>query len=198
MRLRPEYCSRFIIGIFFFLFFSYNCQSVRETRRFSKCQFKINRVVQLKAAGVDLLSKKKFSDLKFNEGVRLGKAISNNSMPVLLTVNVDVNNPNKHPAALEGFDYRLFLDGKEVLIGSYNRRTEIPAYTAKSINPSFQFDLLSVVKNTDYKTIVNLIFGMFNEKHEPVKIVLLIKPHIRVLGKKVKYPDYIKLSKAYQ
>lgn len=198
MNLRYSIFFRSLCYFFLIAIVLHSCKSIGETKRFSKCQFKVNRVVQFKAADINMLNKRKIGDLKFNEGVRLGKFVAGGKLPLVITVNVDVKNPNKQTAALEGFDYILALDGKDVLAGVYDTRTEIPALTAKSVNPTFSFDLLKVVRKTDYKTIMNIVFGLLNEKHEPVNITLMVKPHVRILGKKVKYPDYIRLTEVYQ
>ena len=174
------------------------CKSVKETNRFAKCEFKINKVTRLEAAAINLLNKRKLRDVNFKDGVKLTKSVASNQLPMTVGFSVGIKNPNDKTAALEGFDYRIFIDNKQVMYGVYENRTEVPPLSATNVNPVFAFDLLRVLKNTGYNSIVNVIFGLINEKHEPVNVVMQVKPHVKILGKQMKYPDYITLSTVYQ
>ena len=174
------------------------CKSVKETKRFAKCEFKINKVTKLEAATINLLNKRKLRDVGFKDGVRLTKSVASNQLPLTVAFSVGIKNPNQQQAALEGFDYKIFVDNRQVMYGVYENRTEVPPLSSINVNPTFAFDLLKVLKNTGYNSIVNMIFGLINEKHEPVNVTMQVKPHVKILGKQLKYPDYITLSTVYQ
>ena len=150
----------------------FGCKSLNETRRFAKCQFRLHKITKLDAANVDLYNKRKLRDLSWNEGLRIGKSVAKRTLPINLGLSVDIKNTNKHPAALEGFDYKLFIDDKEVLVGSYDARTEVPPNSIIRVTSVFRFDLMRVVGSADYESLINIVLGLMNEKHEPVNITL--------------------------
>ena len=180
------------------LCFSNGCESIKRGSRFIKCEFRILKVSGLKIGGVDALNKKSVKDFKLQEGLSLVNQIKQRQLPTELTVDIQVKNPNQEIASLEGFQYVLVIDGKEILSDELKQTIEVGGLQQRVFSVTSRFDLVKAAKNTGYDTLLRLALGMVDSKQQPVKFDLYFRPYLRVLNKKVRYPDFIKLSRTYQ
>ena len=174
------------------------CQSVKQGSRFLKSEFRLRKVSGLKIGGVDVLSKKSVKELNLQEGLTLVSQIKQRRLVTDLTVDIQVKNPNDEVASLEGFQYVLVIDGKEILNDEIRETLQVGGNQQAIFSVTSRFDLVKAAKNTGYDTLLRLALGMVDSKQQPVKFDLYFRPYLRVLNKKVRYPDFIKLSRTYQ
>lgn len=174
------------------------CQSIREGSRFLKCEFRMRKVSGLVIGGVNVLNKKSVNDFKMMEGLSLVSQIKERQLITDLTVDIQVKNPNDEIAQLEGFQYVLVIDGKEVLNDEIKQTLQVGGKQQAVFSVTSRFDLVKSAKNTGYDTLLRLALGLVDSSQQPVKFDLYFRPTLRVLKKKVRYPDFIKLSRTYQ
>lgn len=190
---------RFLLITLTVLLFSFSgCKSLKENKRFAKCEFKTKRISRLSIGGIEILNKRSINDFSMQEGLRLAYQVKQQKLITNLTVDLQVKNPNSDPATLRGFQYVLVIDGKEIINTELNSVLNIPGYGERVFGVTSRFDLIKAAKDTGYDTLLKLALGLAEGRQQPVNFDLYFRPKIYVMDKKVKYRDFIKLSATYQ
>ena len=94
-----------IITTFIFLA---SCGMLRKMETFSKCDFKLKSIESITVAGVNVQKVTGFSNLNILDAARIIAAYSSKSLPLDLTANIFVTNPNSSPASMTRSSFRLF------------------------------------------------------------------------------------------
>lgn len=103
------------------------CPWIEVRERVQKCKFKIQSLYPTKYS----LANPRFCTLK---------------------INISINNPNEGEALLEPFEWRLFVEGSEIVKGQYDKQVELPPQKTKNLSMELQLDFWSLSKS-----IVNAI-----------------------------------------
>lgn len=80
-----------------------SCEVFRQAaglKTFVECKFKLNTIEDITLAGVDAQKTKDYSQLSFTDVPNLSSIIAGGHLPLTFTLNMQVNNPNKKPAAV--------------------------------------------------------------------------------------------------
>jgi len=194
MKLKIEVLVIMLIGTVVFS----GCKSLRENARFAKCEFKTRRISRLSIGGIETLEKKSINDFNLQEGLVLASQIKQRKLITKMTVDIQAKNPNEKPASLEGFQYVLVIDGKEIINDELKTTIQIPGYGESQFSVNSTFDLIKAAKDTGYDTLLRMALGLIDRNQQPVTFDLYFRPYLKIMDKKVKYPDFIKLSSVYQ
>ena len=96
-----------------------------EMGTFSKCQFRLVSVANVSLADISLQGVNRMSDIGFMDLAKLQSVFSGGSLPLKLTLNIEVKNPNASAAAMSKFQWLLYMDGNQLTSGMMERRVEI-------------------------------------------------------------------------
>jgi hypothetical protein len=126
------------------------------------------------------------------DAARFATALASNTIPLTLTLNMDVKNPNKEQAAMSRMDWRMFIDDTEIIQGAVNDRVAIAGNGGIATLPvQVSVDLRKVLSGKSGETIRNFAFNLAGESNQPTRFMMRIKPTIDVLGYQVDYPDFL-------
>ncbi|MGB3468530.1 MAG: hypothetical protein WBA74_24810 [Cyclobacteriaceae bacterium] len=182
-------CCQLLVG---------SCQSLKKNARFARCEFRITKVSSLEIGGIQTLDKNSLKDFNFQQGLILANQIRQKKLMADVTLNIQVKNPNDLSASLEGFQYVIVIDGKEVLNKEITSTVDIGGNSQAIFALRTRFDLVKAASDTGYDTLLRMVLGLVDNRQQPVKFDMYFRPYLKVLNKRVKYPDFIKLSSVYQ
>ena len=149
-------------------------------------------------AGIDVQKFKSFTDLSFTDGIKLLASVTSGSLPLSMTVNVEVRNPNKEKAALNKLDWILLIDNVEVANGTTTNRIEILPNNASGIFPiQVTTDLVKVLSGQSGKNLINFGLNLAGYGNKPTRITLKAKPTILIGASAIEYPGYITINNDY-
>jgi len=175
-----------------------NCSGLKGNGSLAKCEFKTNRISKVTFSGVDITNKRSINDFQLQEGLFLANEIKNQRLKTEVVMELSVRNPNAEAALLQGIQYVLVFDGKEILNEESKYEILVKGNGRQTFSTAFKFNLLDAAKNAGYDTIIQTALGLIDGKNQPASFDLYIRPNIKVNDKKIKYQDFIKLNTLYQ
>ncbi len=189
--------NRKLYFVLFLLMFA-SCKQIKELTTFLSCDFRLSAVDNIKMAGIDVQKFKSFTDLSFTDGIKLLASVTSGSLPLSMTVNVEVRNPNKEKAALNKLDWILLIDNVEVANGTTTNRIEILPNNASGIFPiQVTTDLVKVLSGQSGKNLINFGLNLAGYGNKPTRITLKAKPTILIGASAIEYPGYITINNDY-
>ncbi len=170
-----------------------------QIQSFSKCEFRLKSVDNIKLAGVKLDNKNTWKDLGFMNIASITSALTRSDFPLEMNINVQVKNPNARQASLNNVDWILILDGVEMTRGTLNKRISVPANGGVGSMPvGIRINLKEVLKNSSGDALIRFGKNLLGMDANPSKITMKVKPRMDVLGVQVEYPGYITLSQSFK
>jgi len=172
-----------------------SCDVLKEVSsmyNFVKCDFRLNNVTNVRLAGVDVQKVQKRSELSIMDIAKLTRAYATNQFPLDLTLNVEVRNPNKEKAVMNGMEWILLIDDIEMTRGKLDRRIEVLPNNQSTIMPlTLSVDLQKVLTGKSSDALINFGLNLAGAGNKPTRVALKAKPSIVVGNMTFPYPDYI-------
>ena len=169
-------------------------KQINEMSNFAKCEFRIKDVKDTKVAKVDVQNKKSYSDLSILDAALLTTSLAQGTLPLEMTLNVDVKNPNTSQASMNKMEWILLIDNIEMVRGDLNQRIAIaPNGGIATLPLHISTDLKSVLQKSTNE-ILNFGFGLTGAS---TRVTLKIKPTIMIGSMPITYPGYISVSKDF-
>ncbi len=186
--------------IFLFLGFA-SCDILKQTSemsRLTKCEFRLESVQNMTLGGVNIQDKKSYSDLNLMDIARIGSVMAGGTLPLNFTLNVQGRNPNQGLAAMNRFEWILYIDDIEMTSGVLNNRVEIPPNSGTTIIPlGISIDLMKALSGKSGNALLNFAFNLTGHGTAPSRVMLKAKPTIMVKGRAVEYPGYIRIKQDF-
>lgn len=174
------------------------CKQLQQVKAFAKCEFKMQSIQNVKLANVNTEGKNELKDFSVIEISQIARSYVSGKLPLTMTVNVKVKNPNDQTAALNKVDWIALLDGVEIGRNVIDKRIEVaPNGGEASLPIQLRTDLNEVFSDRSKESSMNLALNIFGKGDEPSKLTLRIKPSLNVAGTVVQYPGYINVTKEF-
>lgn len=187
------------IGIIFLIFSVLpSCDVLNqaaEVGRLQQCTFQVEGVNNIFLAGIELRQGMKSTDLNSGQLMQLANAAFQKNMPLSFNVMVRVKNPNTKTAALSRMDYRVFLDGVEMLSGQMNQRYSIGPNSNTDVAVPVQLELYKALSGQSADAVSNIGFKLTGSSSKPVELLVKVKPYMQVGLTSLPYPGYIDIRK---
>lgn len=187
------------IGIIFLIFSVLpSCDVLNqaaEVGRLQQCTFQVEGVNNIFLAGIELRQGMKSTDLNSGQLMQLANAAFQKNMPLSFNVVVRVKNPNTKTAALSRMDYRVFLDGVEMLSGQMNQRYSIGPSSNTDVAVPVQLELYKALSGQSADAVSNIGFKLTGSSSKPVELLVKVKPYMQVGLTTLPYPGYIDIRK---
>lgn len=166
-----------------------------EVGRLQQCTFQVEGVNNIFLAGIELRQGMKSTDLNSGQLMQLANAAFQKNMPLSFNVMVRVKNPNTKTAALSRMDYRVFLDGVEMLSGQMNQRYSIGPNSNTDVAVPVQLELYKALSGQSADAVSNIGFKLTGSSSKPVELLVKVKPYMQVGLTTLPYPGYIDIRK---
>ena len=98
-----------------------------ENEAYTLMQYRLNFVDEAKLGGQDILFVRQTSDFSSAQQAQLQTALAAGNLPLRLRMRVYARNPSTTNVQLKQLDYRLLLDGKELMAGTTGANTQLEA-----------------------------------------------------------------------
>lgn len=173
-------------------------QQIKEIQNFAKCEFRLATLQNTNLGGLNMQNKKSVSDFSFSDGLKLKSLAGKDSWPLSFTLNVEAKNPNSSQAAMNKFEWILFMDDNQLVEGILGDRIEIaPNAGVTTIPLQINIDLKKVLSGKSFDSMLNLVFNITGEGNKPTRFLLKAKPTIMIGSYPLTYPGYIDIKQEF-
>ena len=168
------------------------CATLSQIAALRTVAFAIDRVDQVKVAGVRLDDKRRYSDLSVIETAQIAAAIAIQKVPLDLVVHVRAENPrdNPVPARLVDLDWTLFLEDQETVSGKLAGSYLLPPGEPVDIPIAAQLDLLKFFRGSG-RELVELALAIAGYGGATKEVRLEALPTIQTSMGPIRYPGRI-------
>lgn len=177
--------------------FSISCKSLFQANRLADCAYNFHSFTDVYVADTKLDGVNQLSDLSLLDAGKMTAGFLSGNLPMSVTANISVTNPNKKAAAINAVDWILLVDGDQVADGKITERFEVAPNGGTAILPvAIKLDLSGALKSDDKGTLMKFAFNVSgNTGVLPSEVTIKIKPSIAIGKKTVKVPGYIPIKK---
>lgn len=178
-----------------------SCSVYKTLANIGRLQYKLSGTSGIAVAGVSLTGKNSISDFNAREIISFTASVAQGNLPITFILNVDAKNPNtggggypRTNASIEGFPYRLVINGTQVISGDIASSFTIPGTGETSVIPlSVSFDLVKVFQSKSYESLINIALSLAGVGSGGASVELFARPSIRTEFGSMKAPDEIRI-----
>ena len=168
------------------------CATLSQIAALRTVAFTLDRVDQVKVAGVRLDDKRRYSDLSVIETAQIAAAIALQKVPLDLVVHVRAENPRENTvsARLVDLDWTLFLENRETVSGKLAGTQLLPPGEPVDIPIAAQLDLLQFFRGSG-RELVELALSIAGHGNATTEVRLEALPTIQTSIGPIRYPGRI-------
>ncbi len=168
------------------------CQTLRELTALQRVDFALDRVRNLRLAGVELDGIRSVSDVGGLDLARIAAAVASGDLPLEMDVLVDALNPADNPtqARLVRMDWTLLLENRETVSGSLANAVVLEPGVTTSIPISVGLDLVDFFEGSS-RDLVDLVLSLAGEGGSTKNVALRALPTIDTALGPIQYPTPI-------
>lgn len=165
-------------------------QQLAQLKTFAACQFRLASVGDVAVAGIAMGGKRALGDFTLLDGLKLRGAVASRSLPLALTVNVEVRNPNDQLAAMNRMAWVILLDGRELARGAVERRVEVPPNGGVATLPvRAEVNLTEWLAGGSLESMLTLAANVAGEGTHPSHVTLKVTPTVVIAGTAMDAPE---------
>lgn len=180
-----------VLALPLLLFFG-GCATLQQIAALQQVDFALDRVDQVRLAGVDLDRVRSYSDLSVTDIARLTIALSEDRLPLALNLLVEGENPpdNEVDARLVQFEWTLRLEGRETVSGVFDREVVFRPGEPTTFPVRIELDLLEFFEG-NARDLAELALSLSGEGGAPKNVALEAIPTIQTAIGPIRYPGTI-------
>lgn len=156
------------------------CGTVKQMQgayNFVNCEYEYNSLSNLSIAGIDVTDGVSPLQVPRIVAVLSGKA---ESVPLEMTVNLDIANPNSTAAIMNGLQYVLNIDGIDFTSGKIDRPLNIPAGSKQTVPLRVGVDLKTLLTGDTADATVKAVKNIVGVGDEASVVTVKLKPTFKV------------------
>jgi hypothetical protein len=168
------------------------CATLQQIAALRSVDFALDRVSELRLAGIDLGRVRSFDDLSIVDAGRLAMALTRNELPMDFRLHLRAENPaeNTTDARLVQMDWTLLLQNRETLSGLLDREVLLRPGEPTDVPLTISLDLLEFVEGSA-QDLLELALSIANQGGAPKEIALRATPTIQTGLGPMRYPQPI-------
>ncbi len=157
----------------------------------TQCKYDYQSISKLSLGGTDL--SKGISLLSAPKLLALLSGSATN-LPLDMTLNLNVNNPNSTAAALQGLQYILSIDNIQFTTGTVNQALNIPAGGTQVLPLQIGVDLATLLTSDTKEAVIGIAKNFIGLGDKTSNVTLQLKPTFSVGGVPITSPVYIPVN----
>ncbi len=183
------------------LFFFQGCSTVQGIMSLQQLTYSIESIESVYLGGVSVGGKKVINDFSVKETLNLALLVSTKKMPLRMTVNIAVKNPNtgmgeasgfNGTATLKNLDWRLLIDNIPTISGNLPTSFEIPGNGQTTIVPiEMSVELYEYLEQKGYEGMANIALAISGLGKGGAHIKIDALPTVSTFIGDIKYPNRI-------
>lgn len=165
------------------------CATLQQLAALRNVEFSLDRVSDLRLAGVDLSGVRSFDDLTVMDAGRLALAVSRDELPMDFRLHLLAENPadNGTEARLVQMDWTLLLQDRETLSGVFEHETLLPPGQPTDVPIAISLDLMEFFQG-NAQDLLELALSLADQGGAPKEIALRATPTIQTPLGPMRYP----------
>lgn len=171
-------------------------KQVKEIKTLGKCGFAISSIDQIDISGTDVKKIIQTGEINLTNMPALALGFLSRNIPLNTSFILEITNPTVNRAAINQFDYQVFINQQELVEGTMNEQIEVPAGDKVLVPLEFSFNIYRFLANDSIrKDIQDFIRASGNGEAKDAQLTIKIKPGILIGNQLVKYPSFISIEK---
>lgn len=169
-----------------------SCATLQQFAALRSVDFQLDRVADVRVAGIDASSISSYSDLSIMDAARVGAAIARRELPLSFDLHVRAENPVDNPvtARLLRMQWTLLLDDTETISGLIEQELELPPGQPRDIPVGIALDLFDFFERSG-PDLFNLALNLMGVGNEPSRVALRALPTVNTALGPISYPQAI-------
>lgn len=150
---------------------------VSETPAGPSLKFSLARIDEARLGGLDARAWRQPNDVNLEQRSQLIRSYVNGSLPLRMSLLLDVRDPSLSAETLSAIDYEVFLDDK--LLGSEQAvpNVTLPAGgAAASVPLTFELNTVKLLGKDALPALRNFAVGLADRKRRPMRLGLRLRP----------------------
>ena len=165
------------------------CATLQQVLALRNVDFEVDRVSDVRLAGVDLAGMTSFDQLGFVDAGRIALAVTQRSVPLEFELNLLAENPadNSVDARLVQMDWTLLLQGRETLSGVFANETLLRPGQPTDVPISISLDLVEFFEG-NAQDLAELAMSLAGQGGAPKEVTLRATPVVETSLGPIRYP----------
>lgn len=162
--------------------------------RFVNSRFSLETVTFQKVGGVDVTQGKK---LDLGEVMQITRQLFQKKLSAQVLLTIQVHNLYPKKAEVNGMDWIMEKDGKEIARGQMSKPVEVAGYQKDTFALPATFDVSEVLQSQNIQQIISFVTSPEGEKKfQTLGLKFKVKPWYKLAGDIHKFPGYITIRPA--
>jgi hypothetical protein len=171
------------------------CATLNQLRALEDVDFSIDRLAQVRLAGVDVTRVRSFSDLGFADGAALAAAVADRDLPLFLELQILAENPaENYDARLTEMEWTLLLEDRETVSGRLDREIMLPRAQDTTFPLAIELNLIEFFDG-NARELYNLAASLAGVGSEATDVELRAMPVIQTPLGRIAYPEPIRIRR---
>jgi len=168
------------------------CATLQQLVALGDVDFAVDRVTNVRLAGVDLTGVRSYRDLGVTDVGRLTLAASQGELPLDFRLHLTATNPadNSADARLVRMDWTLLLQGRETISGIFADETLLPRGRPTDVPIAMSLDLVDFFEGSA-QDLVDLVLSVTGQGGSPKEVTLRATPSVETSLGPIRYPQPI-------
>lgn len=165
------------------------CATLQQVLALRNVTFTVDRVSDLRLAGVDLGRVTSFADLGFADAARLTRALTQRDLQLDFQLHLLAENPadNTVDARLVRLDWTLLLQGRETLSGVFAEETLLRPGQPTDVPITISLNLIEFFEGSA-RDLVELALSLAGQGGAPKEVTLRATPIVDTALGPIRYP----------
>lgn len=175
----------------------YSCDVVKQiggAYNLSQCKYDYNSIDNIEIAGINLGKSKAISIAEIATLTTILAGGSMQNIPFSMTLNLDVENPNKAAAYLNGLDYTIELNDMEFTTGKLDTPIRIEEGASSVIPLSIGVDLKSLMNRYSKNKVSTEMSRFLGVSPGQTKVTVKLWPRVLIGDVPIKSPAHIPVT----
>jgi hypothetical protein len=171
---------------------SAGCAALQQIAALRSVDFQLDRVANVRLAGVDISEVRSSSDLSLPDAARIGAAVAQRDLPLAFRLHLRAENPaeNSVTARLVRMQWTLFLEETETVSGQIDREYELAPGRATDIPLEIELDLFDFYERSG-PDLIDLALNLAGAGGAPKQVSVRAVPTITTALGPITYPQPI-------
>jgi hypothetical protein len=168
------------------------CATLQQFVALRDVDFAVDRLTDVRLAGIDLARVTSYSQLSITEVGRLAAAVSQRTLPMDFRLHLTALNPadNSVDARLVQMDWTLLLQDRETLSGVFAEETLLRRGVATDVPIAISLDLMDFFQG-NAQDLFNLARSLSGQGGPPTQVTLRATPTVDTAIGPIRYPNPI-------
>lgn len=168
------------------------CATLQQFAALRDVDFSVDRLTDVRLAGIDLARVTSYSQLSLGDAGRLMTAVSQSRLPMDFRLHLTALNPadNSVDARLVRMDWTLLLESRETLSGVFAEETLLRRGQPTDVPIDISLDLMDFFQGSA-QDLLNLALSLSGQGGAPTDVTLRATPTVDTALGPIRYPQPI-------